>query len=145
MKSSALQISIVGRSHGARGRPQLNEDTFRDSDSPLLKRLRHLLGEDLARVWRWKPCRAHWRSLHAAFNATFQTSGHTFSSVLRATRTAQASRLLRQTGWALADIGYACGYADQAHFQRDFRRAVNMTPKAFRDVSRLQTANPDAH
>ena len=125
--------------------PQLNEDTFRDSDSPLLKRLRHLLGEDLARVWRLETVSRALAQSPRSLQRHLSTSGHTFSSVLRATRTAQASRLLRQTGWALADIGYACGYADQAHFQRDFRRAVNMTPKAFRDVSRLQTANPDAH
>jgi AraC-like DNA-binding protein len=35
---------------------------------------------------------------------------------------------------SIADIGYWCGYADQAHFQRDFRRAVNMTPGRYREA-----------
>lgn len=63
-------------------------------------------------------------------------TGHTFSSIVRAARSQQASRLLAQTDWGLAEIGFCCGYADQAHFQRDFRRAVNMTPAEFR---RLQS------
>ena len=125
--------------------PQLADDAFGESDAPLLKRLNHLLLEDLGRVWRLETAARALAQSPRSLQRRLSASGHTFSSVLRAARTAQASRLLRQTGWALSDIGYACGYADQAHFQRDFRRAVNMTPKTFRDVSRLLSASPDTH
>lgn len=125
--------------------PQLANDTFRDCDAPLLKRLSQLLEEDLGRVWRLETAARALAQSPRSLQRRLSSSGHTFSSVLRAARTAQASRLLRQTDWALFDIGYACGYADQAHFQRDFRRAVNMTPKTFRDVSRLRTATPNVH
>ena len=36
---------------------------------------------------------------------------------------------------SLAEIGYCCGYADQPHFQRDFRRALNMSPGEYRRVA----------
>ena len=125
--------------------PQLLDDTFRDADVPLLKRLSHLLAEDLGRVWQLETAARALAQSPRSLQRHLSSSGHTFSSVLRAARTAQASRLLRQTDWALSDIGYACGYADQAHFQRDFRRAVNMTPKTFRDVSRMRAASNNVY
>jgi len=48
----------------------------------------------------------------------------------RVTRTLHAN-----AGDGLADIAYACGYADQAHLNRDFRELAGTTPTAF--VARL--------
>jgi AraC-like DNA-binding protein len=59
----------------------------------------------------------------------------TFSTALRTARIDEAARLLREEAASLAEIGYCCGYADQPHFQRDFRRALNMSPGDYRRVS----------
>jgi AraC family transcriptional regulator len=50
----------------------------------------------------------------------------------RALRIASACRMLRQSRRSLADIALACGFADQSHFTRTFKRFVNMTPHAYR-------------
>ncbi|MEM0906673.1 MAG: AraC family transcriptional regulator [Pseudomonadota bacterium] len=125
--------------------PQRDDNSFCDPHAPLLKRLSHLLAEDLGRAWKLEAAARALAQSPRSLQRRLSASGHTFSSMVRAARTTQASRLLSQTNWALSDVGYACGYADQAHFQRDFRRAVNMTPKTFRDVSRLQNENPGAN
>ena len=56
----------------------------------------------------------------------------TFSKVLRTARTNVARRLLEGKTHSLAEIGFCCGYADQAHFQREFRKVVQVTPRKYR-------------
>ena len=41
-------------------------------------------------------------------------------------------RLERQPGTALADLAVAAGYADQAHFNRDFRAFAGISPGSYR-------------
>lgn len=42
---------------------------------------------------------------------------------------------------SLADVAQACGYVDQSHMTHALRRDVGMTPRALRQLSRLQVAN----
>ncbi|MBX3227093.1 MAG: helix-turn-helix domain-containing protein [Labilithrix sp.] len=37
----------------------------------------------------------------------------------------EASRLLETTELSVTEIGYACGFADTAHFSRRFKRRVS--------------------
>ena len=45
-----------------------------------------------------------------------------------------ACELLRDPEWPLAAIAVECGFADQSHFTRVFRRIVGTTPARFRQV-----------
>jgi AraC-like DNA-binding protein len=40
----------------------------------------------------------------------------------------------------LAEVAYACGYADQAHLNREFRQLAGITPKRYRDSLRASGA-----
>lgn len=51
---------------------------------------------------------------------------------LRAYRVERAKELLRRTTLSLADIGAACGFADQSHFTRTFSAATGITPGNWR-------------
>lgn len=101
----------------------------------LSDQLADLLARDPGRSWRIddaaKPLALSRRSLqrHLA------QEGRSFSSTLRRARLREATRLLCTTNTGLADIGYCCGYADQAHFQREFRRIANTTPRQFRQIA----------
>ena len=59
-------------------------------------------------------------------------------TVARVLRFERALRLVRE-GRALADVAYACGYADQSHLNREFRALAGATP---REVSIVQDAQP---
>jgi AraC-like DNA-binding protein len=46
-------------------------------------------------------------------------------------RRLDAARRMMAEGLGLADIAYACGFSDQSHFTRHFKKAFGMTPKAW--------------
>lgn len=55
-----------------------------------------------------------------------------FSGLLAEARLAQAARLLVAGELPTAAVAYVCGYADQAHFTREFKRGTAITPAQFR-------------
>lgn len=97
--------------------------------------LADLLAGDIGRSWRLRDAARELAYSERSLQRHLGQSGRNFSSVLRRARMREATQLLTETDTSLAEIGYCCGYADQAHFQRDFQRVTNMTPRTFRDVS----------
>jgi AraC family transcriptional regulator len=69
------------------------------------------------------------------FRRTFGEPPHAF--VLRR-RLELAAQYMLQTDMPLSDIALRCGFADQAHLSRQFRRAIGLTPSAWRRVSKAQ-------
>jgi AraC-like DNA-binding protein len=69
-----------------------------------------------------------------AFERRFRASFHlTPQRYLRRLRLRMASRALVYTGQSLADIAIGCGFADQSHFTREFRRHFGRTPREYRE------------
>ena len=63
--------------------------------------------------------------------------GLTYSDILETARYENASRLLRDTDCRIIDVAFSSGYTDPAHFSRAFRRLTGVTPRQFREQSRL--------
>jgi AraC family transcriptional regulator len=64
-----------------------------------------------------------------AFKETFGESPHAYIVGLRLE---MARELMLSTADPLSQIAYACGFADQSHFTKAFRRGVGQTPNAWR-------------
>jgi AraC-like DNA-binding protein len=72
------------------------------------------------------------RYLHARFR---EQVGLAPKTVARLIRFGAVRRRIERTPARWADVAYDCGYADQAHLNRDFRELAGTTPTDF--VSRL--------
>jgi AraC family transcriptional regulator len=70
-----------------------------------------------------------------SFKRTFGESPHAF--VIRC-RLELAARYMLQTDASLSDIALRCGFTDQAHLCKHFRRSTGQTPAAWRRARRTQ-------
>ena len=69
-----------------------------------------------------------------AFERQFLRSFHaTPQKYLRKLRLRIASRALLYSKEPLADVAMACGFGDQSHFTREFRRQFGFTPREYRE------------
>ncbi|OIQ28463.1 MAG: AraC family transcriptional regulator [Alphaproteobacteria bacterium MedPE-SWcel] len=100
----------------------------------LTDHLFRLMSGDPARAWRIDDAAAHLGLSSRSLQRYLLAEGGTFSVTLRQARTGIATTLLRQSDLTLAEIGFCCGYADQAHFQREFRRVTGQTPRHYRST-----------
>lgn len=74
-------------------------------------------------------CGLHPSHLARAFKAHM---GCSVGDYARRARAARARSLLSCSSLSLAELAHECGYADQAHLSREFRRHYGTTPLAFR-------------
>jgi len=70
--------------------------------------------------------------LNRRFRAIFQMPP---SEYLQRVRVHEASRRLVDGDQAISEIAFECGFYDQAHLTRTFRRWMGMTPREFRRLS----------
>jgi len=66
--------------------------------------------------------------------AVRKTTGKTTSDHIFERLTGEAKALLKHTNWNIAEISYALGFEDQAHFNNFFKKQTKMNPSAFRTV-----------
>ena len=58
--------------------------------------------------------------------------GHSFQSLVDAARRDLAQRLLRDTEYSLAEVGFMTGFSEQSSFTRAFKRWAGQTPRSYR-------------
>ena len=57
----------------------------------------------------------------------------TFKNYVKSVRLIEVKRLLLETDLTIAEVAYKCGFNDIPHFNRQFKSAVGITPKQFRN------------
>jgi AraC-like DNA-binding protein len=69
------------------------------------------------------------RAFERKFRSSFHLTPHKY---LRKLRLRMASRALVYTNQSLANVALNCGFVDQSHFSREFRRHFGRTPRDYR-------------
>lgn len=69
-----------------------------------------------------------------SFSMKFKkTTGQSIQRYLMIFRINQAKHMLANTQYHLCDVALKCGFSDQPHFSREFKRNVGVSPKFWRD------------
>lgn len=66
------------------------------------------------------------------FQRRLEDEGTRFRVLLDQTRTERAEGLLADTAFTLSEVGYRCGFSEQASFSRAFKRWTGQTPSEYR-------------
>ena len=78
----------------------------------------------------------------SCFQRSFkQEIGITFNKYVNLLRISKARRLLHENNKSMSEIAFACGYTNQYHFTRTFRRLMNMPPRSFRKSCSIEPAS----
>ncbi len=67
--------------------------------------------------------------------------GHGFAKLLQDVRVHHASQSLLNESLCIAEIGFASGFADQAHFSRVFKQWTGMSPKQYTQFKEIHTTS----
>jgi AraC-like DNA-binding protein len=67
-------------------------------------------------------------------------TGRTFTELLNGVRIKEAKRLLTFTALPLGEISLRCGFRDQSYFTKVFRKFVNIGPREFRNMLKMELA-----
>src|SRR3546814_15694485 len=98
-----------------------------------IKQLRTHITENLASPITLEELAAICRLSVSHFSRAFKTSfGEPPHSYIMRQRIEEAKRLMLEREEALSQIALACGFADQSHFCRSFRRAAGDSPNFWR-------------
>jgi AraC-like DNA-binding protein len=123
--------SIIGTAGITRPLNTLNHDSTNGPEfGPVLAYMRDhfdapMTNQQLARLAHMS-VRAFERKFRGSFHVTPQ-------KYLRKLQMRMASRALVYTNQALAEVAVGCGFADQSHFTREFRRHFGRTPREYRE------------
>ncbi len=119
-----------------RKQPSVNLPSWIDAPpAPEVKTAAAMMAEDAGRHWSVEELARETGQSKRSLQRRLGEVGLSFSSLVRLIRVQEACRLLKDSDMPLTVIGFCAGFSDSAHFSRDFRASVGMTPSNFRSLS----------
>lgn len=108
--------------------PQPCEPALRE----MIEAVVRLLTRDATRQWKVSELAREAGLSTRSLQRRLDDAGLNFSSLVRLVRIHEACRLLEESNAPLTTIGFCSGFSDSAHFSRDFRASMGLTPSDYR-------------
>ena len=118
--------------------PQSCDSTLRNS----IKTVVRLLTLDVSRQWKIDGLACEAGLSTRSLQRRLLDAELSFSHLVRLVRIHEACRLLKNSDAPITTIGFCAGFSDSAHFSRDFRASMGMTPSDYRAVWQSEQTNP---
>ncbi len=112
------------------------------ADHDCVEAAHRLLAADPGRRWTLQTLAGDMSTSPRSLQRRLAAGQSSFSARLLEVRLAQAAKLLANSRQPPAEIGYVCGFSDQAHFTREFKRHTALTPGKFREQFAACAAGP---
>jgi AraC-like DNA-binding protein len=117
-----------GEGTGARGAPPRTGHPSPTASARLLD----IITTDPSRRWSLGDLATSLGTTPRTLQKRLLAEGTGLTPLVAAVRASEAARLLATTAASLGEIGFVCGFADQPHFTRAFRRFTGLTPAVWR-------------
>ena len=101
----------------------------------MLEKLARLLMVDVSRPWKVEDLAHEAGMSKRSLQRKLKDAGFSFSQLVRLVRVHESCRLLAEDVTPITAIGFCTGFSDSAHFSRDFRASMGMTPTDYRALS----------
>lgn len=105
----------------------------------IVERVQQAINSQLAQRWSLVEMAKQLHISPRTLQRELQAKGLTFSKLVDSTRVQASAAMLRDGEQSITEVGYACGFADAAHFSRRFRAHFGVSPRAWRN----QTSAPE--
>ena len=122
--------AIIGTAGITRAAPTSNLEATAAGFEPALAHMRAHFEHEITNRHLASISNMSLRGFERQFRAAFHLTPQRF---LRKLRLRIASRALIYTDESLSEIALRCGFADQSHFSREFRRQFGHTPRDYRE------------
>ncbi|MBE7638212.1 helix-turn-helix domain-containing protein [Sneathiella sp. P13V-1] len=100
--------------------------------SPLVSKICEHLYHDISRPWKLADLAALMNISNRSLQRRLTENNLSFSTIVRAARINMACQFLESPMMDITAVGYCTGFTDSAHFSRDFKASMGMTPSEFR-------------
>jgi len=87
---------------------------------------------DISRLWKIGDLADELGMSSRSFQRRLSEAGLNFSTLVRSLRIHMACMLLKDTNSMITTVGFCTGFSDSAHFSRNFRASMGMTPSEFK-------------
>ena len=98
----------------------------------LIETVVRILMRDIARQWKISELAREAGLSRRSLQRRLGDAELNFSRLVRLVRIHEACRLLKDGDTSITTIGFCAGFSDSAHFSRDFRASMGMSPSEYR-------------
>jgi AraC-like DNA-binding protein len=113
---------------------QVNQITFLPGQGPYTRKLIELFWRDPLNRRNVATVADFFGLSSRSLQRRLSIEGCSFSKCILAARSQSAAAFITDTDISLTGIGFLAGYSDSAHFSREFKKAMGITPSQFKDA-----------
>ncbi|VAV95081.1 hypothetical protein MNBD_ALPHA08-2051 [hydrothermal vent metagenome] len=129
-QAQSEHLSATSENPGQIDLPSIDDAKLR----VLANEITNLLMKDVARQWTLAEVAYQTGYSKRTLQRKLQAANLSFSHLIRLVRIHEACHLIQTSDTPMTVIGFCAGFSDSAHFARDFRASMGLSPSDYRAV-----------